>query len=151
MRKVQIIIWRGGRLALRRPGESLLLARMALWVIALSVGSRLMPLPRMLALVTPGRQRSQPPASAEAQARLAQMLDALLGLNWLCFTPTCWKRAAVLNRYLALRGIKARIIFGVRREADGQLQGHAWLEAGGQPLMEKSPPDYTVTYSYPAV
>ena len=66
------------------------------------------------------------------------MLDALLALDWLCFTPTCWKRAAVLNRFLALQGIEARIVFGVRREE------------AGQPLLEKSTPDYIVTFSYPS-
>ena len=149
MRKLQRIVGRGGRFTLRRPRETLLLARMAGWVVVLSVGVKLMPLPRMLSLLIPRRQRSAPPVSAGTQERLAQMLDALLGLDWLCFTPTCWKRAAVLNRYLALRGIEARIIFGVRKVEAGQLQGHAWLEAGGQPLLEKSAPDYTVTFSYP--
>ena len=150
MRKAQSIIWRGGHWARRRPGESLLLARMAAWVIALSVGVKILSLPRVLSLLKPRRQRPAPRASAEAQKRLAQMLDALLGLDWLCFTPSCWKRAAVLNRYLALRGIETRIIFGVRQGEAGQLQGHAWLEAGGQPLLEKIPPDYIVTFSYPA-
>jgi hypothetical protein len=78
------------------------------------------------------------------------LIDALLGLNVLCFTPTCWKRAPVLHRYLALQGIQTRIIFGVRKESDAALAGHAWLEADGRPLLEATPPRYTRTYSFPA-
>jgi hypothetical protein len=82
--------------------------------------------------------------------RVAQLLDALLGLNFLCFTPTCWKRAAVLHRQLALRGRETRVVFGVRREGGDPLAGHAWLEANGEPLFEKLLPEYAVTYCFPS-
>jgi hypothetical protein len=65
------------------------------------------------------------------------------------FKPICWKRAAVLHRYLSRNGIPTRIIFGVRNEAGGVFDGHAWLEANGQPILETTPPEYVVTYSFP--
>lgn len=81
---------------------------------------------------------------------LAVAIDALLGLNLFVFKPVCWKRAAVLHRYLALSGTATRIIFGVRKDANGQLDGHAWLEAESEPILETDPPNYTVTYSFPS-
>ena len=45
-----------------------------------------------------------------------------------------------------LRGLESTIVFGVRKEAAGELKGHAWLEHEGQPIFEPAPPAYTVTY-----
>lgn len=134
----------------RRPGEAFLLVRMAAWVALLSFLIKLLPLPRVLSLVAGTARGGKARNSRITQQRLAQLVDALLGLNVLCFTPTCWKRAPVLHRYLALHGIRTRIIFGVRKENDSVLAGHAWLEADGRPLLEASPPRYTPTYSFPA-
>jgi hypothetical protein len=66
------------------------------------------------------------------------------------FKPVCWKRAAVLHRYLSINGIATRIVFGVRNETGGNVSGHAWLEANGQPILEQTPPEYVVTYSFPS-
>jgi hypothetical protein len=142
---------RAARLVLREPGSALLAARMGAWVFALSLLVKLMPLPRALKLVAPRRVRTRRAFdAAEVEARLARLLDSVLAADFWVFTPTCWKRAPVLHRYLALSGIETRVLFGVRREGHGTLDGHAWLEAGGEPILEKSPPDYKVTYSFPA-
>ena len=135
----------------RRPGETFLLVRMAAWVALLSFLIKLMPLPRVLSLIAGTKRGRKPRDSRMTERRLAQLVDALLGMDVLCFTPTCWKRAPVLHRYLALHGIKTRIVFGVRKEKETRLlAGHAWLEADGRPLLEASPPQYTATYSFPA-
>jgi Transglutaminase-like superfamily len=142
---------RAARLVLCEPGSALLAARMGAWVLALSLLVKLMPLPRAMALVAPRRPRRRTAAdAAHVQARLARLLDSVLAADFWVFTPTCWKRAPVLHRYLALSGIPTRVLFGVRREGADALSGHAWLEAGGQPILEKTPPDYKVTYSFPA-
>jgi hypothetical protein len=166
---------RAARLALSDPATALLAVRMGAWVVALSLLIRLMPLPRVLSLVAPKRKGgrvdgartdnaragevrtfvAQPDdvrtdEAQRTQAALARLLDSLLATDFWVFTPTCWKRAPVLHRYLALKGIETRILFGVRRDGEDALSGHAWLEAGGQPLLEKTPPDYKVTYSFPS-
>ena len=145
---------RAARLFLCEPGSALLAARMGAWVLALSLLVRLMPLPRAMALVAPRRVgRRRPTDEASVQERLARLLDSVLAADFCVFTPTCWKRAPVLHRYLALSGIETRVLFGVRRDSGGSgdaLSGHAWLEAGGKPLLEKTPPDYKVTYRFPA-
>ena len=139
-----------GRFNRRKPGEVFLLLRMAAWVVLLSVLIKFLPLPRVLSLVAIPARGRKPERQRFTQQRLAQLVDALLGLNVLCFTPTCWKRAPILHRYLALNGIETRIIFGLRKEKDTLLSGHAWLEADGRPLLEASPPHYIPTYSFPA-
>lgn len=141
---------RAARLVVCEPGSALLALRMGAWVAALSLLVRFMPLPRAMALVAPRRQRrAMPPDASLVEARLARLLDSILAADFWIFTPTCWKRAPVLHRYLALRGIDTRILFGVRRAGSDALDGHAWLEAGGVPILEKTPPDYKVTYSFP--
>lgn len=141
---------RGASFIGRRPGEGFLILRMALWVVLLSILIKFFPLPRVLSLVATRTRGSKPKYPAMTQLRLAQLVDALLGLNVLCFTPTCWKRAPVLHRYLALNGVETRIIFGLRKEKEALLAGHAWLEADGRPLLEASPPRYITTYSFPS-
>lgn len=143
---------RAARLIINEPGAALLAVRMGAWVVALSLLMRVWPLPRAMRLVSPRRAARRPGDAAEVQERLARLLDSVLAADFWVFTPTCWKRAPVLHRYLALSGIETRVLFGVRRGGSGgdALSGHAWLEAGGEPLLETTPPDYKVTYSFPA-
>lgn len=128
----------------------LLAARMGAWVLAFSLLMRLLPLPRALSLIAPRRKGRLNGDAAEVQKRLARLLDSILGVDFWVFTPTCWKRAPVLHRYLALSGIETCVLFGVRRAGQETLAGHAWLEAGGEPLLEETPPDYQITYSFPS-
>jgi hypothetical protein len=137
-------------LVLRRPAKVLLTARMAFWVVALSLLMRRLSLPRVMRLLTPRGNAPAAPRDAEAvQARVAETLDALLRSDFWVFTPTCWKRAPVLYRYLLLEGIRTRVVFGMREEGGGTLAGHAWLERGGRPLLETDVPAYAVTFVFP--
>ncbi|HLM57465.1 MAG TPA: lasso peptide biosynthesis B2 protein [Pyrinomonadaceae bacterium] len=141
---------RAAGFAAREPGSALLALRMAAWVAAISLGVKVLPLPRVLKLATPLRRRRTRLDAAGVQARTARLLDALLATDVWCFTPTCWKRAPVLYRFLALQGVETRVLFGVRKGGDGLLDGHAWIEAGGEPVLEKTAPDFSVTFSHPA-
>jgi hypothetical protein len=61
---------------------------------------------------------------------------------------TCLYRA--VGRYSTLRrlGAPVRFVMGVRREGDG-LAGHAWVEVGGEVVLEPEAPRYEVTFAYP--
>ena len=122
---------------------------MAWWVVVLSVVARCYSLPRALELVGGSANGKQGFPVIANQDDLAHAIDLLLSANVFMFKPICWKRAAVLHRYLSHNGVATRIIFGVRSEPDGQVSGHAWLEANGQPILEQTPPEYVVTYSFP--
>jgi len=121
---------------------------MAWWVAVLSVIARCYSLPRALELVA-GSQNGKPSTPATSQDELARAIDLLLSVDILMFKPVCWKRAAVLHRYLLRDGIPTQIVFGVRNETDGKFAGHAWLEENGRPILESTPPEYIVTYSFP--
>ena len=150
MRKTAQFIFRASRKLVSQPGEALLLCRMAWWVSVLSIAARCFSLPRALAIVAGSETNTAVVHDAETQKRLARTIDLLLSADILHLKPICWKRAAVLHRYLLRNGTQTRIIFGVRNEADGKVAGHAWLEAEGQPILENTPPEYVVTYRFPS-
>ena len=125
------------------------MVRMAAWVGVLSLAVKLRPLPEALSLITTS-SRPKSVANPQTQQFLAATLDKVLQANVVCLEPVCWKRAAVLHRYLALSGTVTTIVFGMRKDSDGTIRGHAWLETDGSPLLETTPPDYTVTYTFPS-
>ena len=141
---------RAARKVVSRPGEAWLLCRMAWWVTVLSVAARWFSLPRALAIVAGNDRTEVSEQDPAVEERLARAVDLLLSADVLHFKPICWKRAAVLHRYLSRNGISTRIIFGVRNEPGGKVDGHAWLEAAGKPILESTPPEYVVTYRFPS-
>jgi Transglutaminase-like superfamily len=134
------------------PGEALLICRMAWWVSVLSIAVRLRPLPRALGMISnAGEQvRNSTTYDSTVAEKLARTIDQLLSVDMLMFKPICWKRAAILHRYLSLNGIASRILFGVRNDPTGQVTGHAWVESDGNPVVEFQPLDYVVTYTFPS-
>jgi hypothetical protein len=144
------MIVRAIRLIRRDYKSLLLLFRMAAWIVALSAMVKFLPLPTILKIIDPQVSRAPMSDPQALQQRLTHCIDRLLSTNRLVFTPTCWKRATVLYRYLALNGIRTRIVFGLSKKGEGLLAGHAWLEADGKPFLESKNPEFTVTYSFPA-
>ena len=122
---------------------------MAWWVAVLSATARFYSLPRALQIVAGNRNERRPSPAVATQEELARAIDLLLSADVLMFKPICWKRAAVLHRYLLKNGINTRIIFGVRNGTSGSVDGHAWLEANGKPILEPASPEYEVTYRFP--
>jgi hypothetical protein len=154
LRKIAGITYRGARKFVLQPGEALLMGRMAWWVVVLSIAARRYSLPRAFEIVA-GRQLDQAPdrpvpGDPIEQARLARAIDLLLSTDVWMFKPICWKRAAVLHRYLSRNGTPTRIIFGVRNDSAGKVTGHAWLESEGRPILETTPPEYVATYKFPS-
>jgi len=138
------------RKCVSQPHEALLLLGMAWWVSVLSAAAKLWPLPRALRIVSARDQVKTHDYDPDLPPRLARSIDAVLSTNVFHFKPSCWKRAAVLRRYLSRNGIATKIQFGVRNEAIGKVDGHAWLELDGKPFLETAPPEYIVTYTYPS-
>ena len=136
-------------LAMRNPSRAWLMARMATCVVILSGLVKFCSLPRALHTASPGTRRKQN-ADEVDRSELSTAIDAVLRANVFVFKPNCWKRATVLHRYLALRGVSTKIVFGLRKEADGELKGHAWLEADGEPILESAAPAYKTTYTLPS-
>ena len=141
---------RAVRKFVKQPGDAWLLCRMAWWVVVLSGAARFCSLPRALALVAGGERTTKCSDVTDVPERLARSIDVLLAADVFVFRPICWKRAAVLHRYLARNGTRTQIIFGVRNDSsDGEVTGHAWLESDGQPILETTLPEYVTTYKFP--
>jgi hypothetical protein len=137
-----------GWLVRHKPREAWLVIRLSFWVVVISYLLPRCPLPRLLRWLSP-RCRNVNYQPRLAPQRAAYWLDRLLNAHVWVFTPVCWKRALVLHRVLAREGIETRVLFGVRQGSSNPLDGHAWLECEGRPLLEKEPPDYVVTFAYP--
>ena len=121
-------------------------------IVLVSAAFKFLPLTRALKLINPRRARSKSLSGKEIEIthrKFVRAIDTLLSINRLMFTPTCWKRAAIIYRRLAAAGIDARIVFGVRRQS-GSLDGHAWVEVSDKPIFETAPLDYDRTFSFPA-
>ena len=148
--RLSYMLARGWGKIILKPGESFLIFRMALWISVFSAVVKFRPLPRALELIAARPREQKAALPTETMNKLARAMDGLLRMNLLVFKPICWKRAAVLHRYLALNGINSRIVFGVRRGPQGEVDGHAWLESDGKPILEADVPNYKVTYAFPS-
>jgi len=121
----------------------LLAMRMAAWIVFLTIFGRILSLPTMLRMIDTRRRD----AARIPPERIASLVDRIFRADIL--HRSCWKRAAVLRRYLLLNGIDTAVVFGVRK-GEEKLAGHAWLERDGRPFLEESEPDYVVTFRYPS-
>ena len=137
------------KLATQNPARAWLVLRMSAWVVILSGLVKVCSLPRALRFVST-KVRPEHTGKPRDREELSTAIDSVLGMNFFVFKPNCWKRATVLHRYLALAGVKTTIVFGLRKETGGELKGHAWLEAAGQPILESALPVYKVTYTFPS-
>ena len=117
--------------------------RMAAWIAFLTLFGRILSLRTMLRLIDTRRRKSTP----MPPERISALVDRIFRADIL--HRSCWKRAAVLRRYLLLNGIDTAVVFGVRK-VEEKLAGHAWLERDGRPFLEEREPDYVVTFRYPS-
>jgi hypothetical protein len=147
--RVVLVLGLATRKIIVTPREAALRARMAAWVVLISVVARLTSLPRAQKIVSSRVRPSSVGGGSDAPAELGRAIDSVLGIDLFVFRRSCWKRALVLQRFLALNGIESRVTFGVQKAADGSINGHAWLEHQGRALLENDPVTYVVTFSLP--
>ena len=148
LRKASTLVFRSSRKIVLHPHEAVLMIRMAGWMVILSVLVKLTSLLRALEIVST-QVRHEKTRETDVPGQLARAIDLLLAMDVPIFRKSCWKRAIILHRYLALHGIESRINFGLRKELDGKVTGHAWLESRGEALLEDTLPEYTVTFTFP--
>jgi hypothetical protein len=144
-----LLLGRVTRKIIAEPREAALRARMAVWVVLISVLARRTSLPRAQRIASFGiRSRSAGRASF-TPAQLGAAIDSVLGIDLFVFRRSCWKRAMVLQRFLSINGIESRLNFGVHKTVDGIVAGHAWLEHQGRALLESDAGMYVVTFTLP--
>ena len=147
--KVFLVLRLATRKIFLEPREFILRARMALWILLISLLARLTSLPRAQRIASFKVRSSPVKGRTETPAELGRAIDSVLALDLLVFRPSCWKRAMVLQRFLGLNGIESQVKFGLQMDKDGTVSGHAWLEHQGRPLLEHETGSYVVTFSLP--
>lgn len=147
--KVFLVLGLTARKLIVKPREAGLRARMAFWVVLISVLARLTSLPRAQRIASFGLRSTSAAGVSVTPAELGRAIDSVLGIDLFVFRRSCWKRAMVLQRFLSLNGIESRLNFGVQKAIDGTVNGHAWLEHQGRALLESDAGAYVVTFSLP--
>lgn len=127
------LVLRAARALIRDPARAWLMARMAATYMVVVIAARLTSLDRAFALVSP---KLGPPRGGREAARVVDALDTLLSAGIPFIHARCWRRAAILHRYLRLTGIETTIVFGVVTDATALKEAHAWLERDGVPFAE---------------
>jgi hypothetical protein len=91
--------------------------------------------------------------------QVAVYVRFLVKTIWFARQQPCLYRALLLYRFLPEAGVSPRIFFGARRDSDQPepaptepgLDGHAWVEAEGEVILDtpEHVRGYTVAYSAP--
>lgn len=131
--------------------EDLVRAGVAQWTVRALVRDELpeTSLPALLATLTPRHLQPRFARIPSATRTLLRGTDAVAAR--VIGPGTCLFRS--LARYAALRQarVDARFVIGV---APSPVPGedfvaHAWIEVGGEPVFEPSPPRYSETFCWP--
>ena len=114
------------------PGDLWVSSRMAAWAVVLPVLKRVMPLPRLVGVMAPGRRH------AADEHRLALVVTVA---RWLYRTralrDNCLERSLITYRFLPSGDKDSRLVLGIRRGEDGP-PGHAWLTLRGEPVHDSA-------------
>ena len=108
------------------------------WLLLLVVdlGLRIAPFRFIQKLLTvTSKSTSLENISEEDTFQNVERIVDVAGNNHL-YPMTCLRRALVLQRLLALRGIETELRFGVHKGGN-KLSAHAWLEYQGQSVSER--------------
>ena len=116
---------------LRSPRDVWLLVRMAAWALAVPVLKFVLPLPRLVRLVTPRSRHSR----RDAQGRVVRLTNLLYGSGAFRLSDNCLERSLVTFRYLAAADAAPTLVVGMRGEDNGYL-GHAWVTVDGEPVHD---------------
>ena len=104
------------------------------------VGLRLVSLPRLMQVLSPGGTSDRPgdgPDPFEGARRSARLVQGAAGINPL--PSSCLSRSVTLWWLLRRRGVPAEIRLGVQTGEDG-LAAHAWVEVDGRPVNDATAP-----------
>lgn len=128
-----------------RGSEWLADVRWLLWVAALRgslpVLKRLLPLPRLVRIVH--RTAGVQPRAATVTRRL-DLLQQWLQASSPLLSANCLERCLIVYGTTARGQEGAELVVGFRR-IGGNVQGHAWVTRGGEPLVEPPAPADTFT------
>jgi len=135
------------------PGGSLLPMRAVLFglVVPLLLRLRLERLAtRLEAIEAPILPGALDRARMMEAREIVRRIDAALREAWPLVRRGCLTRGLTLFWFLRRSGFPVSLRFGIG-EVDGRIEGHCWLDLGGEPFAEKRDPRplYTETWRIP--
>ena len=123
------------------------MAEVALLRGLLAVALERVAMDRLLEGLTPREVRFAVRSEAHALEAVERATELVLRRVRVTRT-TCLLRSLIRYRCLRERGVAVVFKMGVRDRA-GEMEGHAWIELRGQPVLERESTDYQVTFAYP--
>ncbi len=106
-----------------------------------------LPMDRLLRGLTPAKARFAGRSEAATLEAIEQATELVLRRVRVTRT-TCLLRSLIRYRCLRERGVEVVFKMGLR-DREGAMEGHAWIELRGQPVLERESTDYQVTFVYP--
>jgi len=121
-----------------------LFLRIGIWIAFISLLLYLIPLPRLLGLLTPQKisTRKWP------RDKFIDFISVWLGRDRAFYSRSCLKRSLVLYHYLNLQAESARLVIGVKKDQE-QLKAHSWIMLGEAKLFPEENINYRIIYIYP--
>jgi len=130
----------------KRPEDIFLFGYVFFSIIVLRILLSRIKIPRLLALLEPGKQRVTKRLKIEHVTKFSQFF-----LHRVFKSPNpCMLRSLLLYRYLKSGSVEVKIAFGVKNKED-MFQGHAWLIHKGTHFLETEDPlkEYHIVFVYP--
>lgn len=119
---------------IRSPSDVWLAARMTGWRLALPLLKWRLPLPRLARLMwtrSSGAERDR-----DREGQIVTLAEALCGPHGDSVLDNCLERSLVSYRFLSQAGADAELAFGVARDRDDPVRGHAWVRLDGEPVHD---------------
>ncbi len=132
-------LWRRIRVicsCVRSPSDAWLAVRILGWRLAVPALKWLLPLPRLARLMWAPRQRGERDHAREE--RIVTLAEALCGQHGNQLFDNCLERSLVSYRFLSQAGAAPELAFGVARNRDDPVPGHAWVRLDGEPVHDSA-------------
>ena len=119
---------------IRSPADVWLAARMAGWRLAVPLLKWRLPLPRLARLMWTSSRRAERDRAREQ--RIVTLAEALCGPHGGRVLDNCLERSLVSYRFLSQAGAEPVLAFGVAKDRDDPVRGHAWVRLDGDPVHD---------------
>jgi transglutaminase superfamily protein len=125
--------WRALRSCVSSPADAWLLARMTAWAPSLPVLKRVLPLPRLVALMA--KEPRRPLRDPELERRIVRMARLVYRGRTGTFRDNCLERSLVTYRFLGRAGADPELVVAMSKGDQG-VHGHVWVTVEGLPVHE---------------
>ncbi len=122
------------RSCIHSPADVWLAARMTGWRLAVPLLKWRLPLPRLARLMWTSSRRAERDLAREEG--IVTLSEALCGPHGGRVLDNCLERSLVSYRFLSQAGAEPELAFGVARDRDDPVRGHAWVRLDGEPVHD---------------